>query len=166
MARKALLIALALIFALAAPALAQKKSGSKTPTPLGGSPSSTAASAAHQFSGFGKYWNDMGDKEHEAFLRGMITAFRIYCMEAVGSDKSRNPQDVNKRFMECFAANFPYQPSAVKEAMNSLYQDKANNNVPFDYMFGIALLKVKGDPVEDKLVKLRQDSEKLLKGGK
>ena len=167
MARKALLISLALILALAVPALAQKKPGAKTPTPLGGSPSSTAAQAHQKFSGFGQRWTTMSDKEHDSFLLGVVTAFRIYCMEAVASDKSQNPQDVSKRFLECFASNFPYQPSVVKEAMNSLYQDKANNNISFDYMFGIALLKVKGDPIDDNLVKLRQESEKLLnKSGK
>jgi len=165
MARKVWLMVLALTLLMAVPALAQKP-GNKAPTPLEGAPSATAASAHRQFSGFGQYWNAMSDKEHDAFMRGVVTAFRIYCMEAVASDKSQSPQDTNKHFMECFASNFPYQPGLVKEAMNSLYQDKANNIIPFDYMFGLALLKVKGDPIDDRLARLRQDSEKLLKGGK
>ena len=54
-------------------------------------------------------------------------------------------------------AQFPYKPGAIKEAMTSLYQDKANNIIPYDLMFGMALLKVKGDPFEDNLARLRQD---------
>ena len=51
MARKALLITLALILALAVPALAQKKSGDKSATPLASSPSVAAKGhgEVHQF---------------------------------------------------------------------------------------------------------------------
>lgn len=165
MARKALLIALILSLA-AAPALAAEKKAKAQG--LESSPSSSAAQAVHQFTGFGQRWTSMSDKEHDSFLLGMLTSFRIYCMEAVESDKTQSmaPQDVNKRFLGCIASNFPYAPVQVKQAMDDLYRDKTNNTIPFDYMYGIALLKVKGEPVEENLAKLRQDSAKLLKGSK
>ena len=159
MARKALLITLALILALAVPALAQKKTGDKSATPLSSSPS-VAAKGHGEVTNFGQRWSAMSDKEREFFLEGIATAFRIMCLNVAfsGVDSSKaNPQDVQKSFMDCFLAQFPYKPGVVKEAMTSLYLDKANNIIPYDLMFGMALLKVKGDPFEDNLVKLRQD---------
>jgi hypothetical protein len=159
MARKALLIALALILAFASSALAQKKA----PAPLASSPSAAAKGPA-EVTNFGQRWSAMTDKERESFLEGMAFAFRIYCLNAVmaGDNKPQNAQEADKRFKECFLAQFPYQPALVKEAMTSLYQDKANNNIPFDMMYGMALLKVKGDPIDENLAKLRQE----LKRGK
>lgn len=161
MARKALLIALALILAFAVPALAQKKSADKAPAPLAASPSA-AAKPGPSVTNFGQRWNAMTDHEHEVFLEGIATAFRILCMNVVmsGETAPKNPQEADKRFKECFLAQFPYQTALVKEAMNSLYQDKANSIIPYDLMYGMALLKVKGDPIEDNLAKLRQDLSK------
>jgi hypothetical protein len=158
MARKALLIALALMLALAVPALAQKKTGDKSPTPLASSPAD-AAKGHGEVTNFGQRWTAMTDKERNSFLEGVVSAFRIVCLNVAmgGPDTSKNPKDMQKNFMDCFLAQFPYQSYMVKEAMTSLYQDKANNIIPFDIMYGMALLKVKGDPVEDNLVKLRQD---------
>jgi hypothetical protein len=62
--------------------------------------------------------------------------------------------------MECFAGIFPYKLGDIKSAMTSLYQDKNNNIIPYDIMYGMSLLKVKGDPYEDNLVRLRQDLAK------
>jgi len=161
MARKALLIALALILALAVPALAQKKTGDKSPTPLASSPSA-AAKGNGEVTNFGQRWTAMTDKERIFFVEGIATAFRILCLNVAfgGPDSSKNPQDAQKSFMDCFLAQFPYQPYMVKDAMTGLYQDKANNIIPFDLMYGMALLKVKGDPIEDNLAKLRQDLSK------
>jgi len=154
MARKALLIVLALILAFAAPAMAQKKSAA----PLAAAPSAAAKGSA-EVTNFGQRWTAMTDKERDLFLEGIATAFRILCMNVVlgGETKPQNAQDADKRFKECFLAQYPYQSSLIKQAMNTLYQDKANNIVPYDLMFGMALLKVKGDPIEDNLAKLRQD---------
>jgi hypothetical protein len=163
MARKALLVVLALALFTATPALAQNKPASKKATSLD---ASASASAAPGFAGFGQRWNSMSDKEHDSFLNGMLTAFRNFCLDVTAGDSSKDPQEVNKNFMTCFATHFPYQPAVVKQALNELYKDKANNIIPFDYMYGMALLKVKGDPIDDKLVKLRQVSEKAFKSMK
>lgn len=161
MARKALLIALALILALAVPALAQKKSGDKSPTPLAASPA-VAAKGNPEITNFGQRWSAMTDKERDFFLEGVATAFRIMCLNVAfgGPDASKNPQDVQKNFMDCFLAQFPYKTGTVKDAMTGLYKDKANNIIPYDLMFGMALLKVKGDPIDDNLAKLRQELSK------
>uniref|UniRef100_A0A7C4AH86 Uncharacterized protein n=1 Tax=Fundidesulfovibrio putealis TaxID=270496 RepID=A0A7C4AH86_9BACT len=161
MARKALLTVIALLVAFSVPAYAQKKSGDKQPTPM-----SQAASAA-SVSNFGQRWAAMGEKERDGFLEGMVTAFRIMCLNAVmgGLDaKSQNAQEADKKFKECMVGFFPYQMHLVRQAMTELYQDKANNAVPFDVCFGVALLKIKGDPYEENLAKLRQDLAK--RGGK
>jgi len=156
MARKALLIALALTLALAAPAMAQKKSEPKTPVPVGQQAS---------VSNFGQRWSAMTDKERDHFLEGMIYAIRMVCTNAVfGSEqKQMNMQEAGKQFAECIKAQFPYKPGDVKTAMTTLYQDKANNIVPFDLMYGMALLKIKGDPYEENLSKLRKDLSKGVK---
>lgn len=156
MARKALLIALALTLAFAAPAVAQqKKSDPKAPVPLSGQQQATV-------SNFGQRWTAMTDKERDTFLEGMATALRMVCTTAVftAEPKPKDMTEANKRFIECFSAQFPYKPGDIKGAMNSLYQDKANNIVPYDIMFGMALLKLKGDPYEENLAKLRQDLAK------
>lgn len=154
MARKALLFSLALILALAAPAWAQKKSDPKAPVAVGGQQSTV--------SNFGQRWTAMTDKERDMFLEGMATALRMVCTTAVftAEPKPKDMNEANKRFMECFSAQFPYKPWDIKNAMNALYQDKANNIVPYDIMYGMALLKVKGDPYEENLAKLRQDLNK------
>ncbi len=156
MARKALLIVLALTLTLAVPAFAQKKSEPKAPVPVG-----------HQasVSNFGQRWNSMTDKERDHFLQGMIYAIRLVCTNAVFSsaNKPANMQEAGKQFAECFKAQFPYSPGDVKVAMTALYQDKANDIVPFDLMYGMALLKIKGDPYEQNLTKLRQDLAKGVK---
>ncbi|MFP5239612.1 MAG: hypothetical protein ACLGQW_07275 [Acidobacteriota bacterium] len=161
MARKALLTALALILALAVPAFAQQKGGDKKAA------ASSAASATPRstVSNFGQRWNTMTDKERELYLEGMAFAFRTVCMSAVMTlDSAKtNPQEADKAFRECFSGWFPYRPYDVKQAMNAIYQDKANNIIPFDIAYGQALLKVKGDPIEDNLNKLRQDLAKHAK---
>ncbi|WP_243438904.1 hypothetical protein [Fundidesulfovibrio soli] len=166
MARKALLTALALILALAVPAFAQQKAGDKKPA-ASGAASGAAASAAPRatVSNFGQRWNGMTDKERELYLEGMAFAFRTVCMSAVMTlDSSKtSPQEADKAFRECFSGWFPYRPYDVKQAMNAIYQDKANNIIPFDIAYGQALLKVKGDPIEENLNKLRQDLAKRAK---
>lgn len=161
MARKALLTVIALLVAFSVPAYAQKKSADKQPTAM------SQAAGGTTISNFGQRWTGMGEKERESFLEGMASAFRIMCLNAVmgGLDATaQNAQEADKKFKECMVAFFPYQMHLVRQAMTELYQDKANNNVPFDVCFGVALLKIKGDPYEENLAKLRQDLAK--RGGK
>ena len=158
MARKAVFIALILVLALSGQALAQKKTD-KAPTSLASQPSAAAAGPG-TIKDFGNRWNAMGDKERTAFLEGMVSGFRIVCLNVVMAGQSAPPsaQEAEKKFKECVLPMFPYAIREVKEAMNSLYQDKANNVVPFDMMYGMALLKVKGDPaLDDSLVSLRKN---------
>lgn len=160
MARKALLIALALTLALAGAAHAQK-SADKKPASLSSAPSAAAAGHA-TVTNFGQRWTAMTDKERDMFIEGMTTAIRLVCTNAVLGQETKpvDMQAANKSFMECFAGVFPYKPGDIKSAMTSLYQDKNNNIVPYDIMYGMALLKVKGDPYEDNLARLRQDLAK------
>lgn len=160
MARKALLIALALTLALAGAAHAQK-GADKKPTSLSSAPSAAAAGPA-TVTNFGQRWTAMSDKERDTFLEGMTTALRLVCTNAVLGQETKpvDMQAANKSFMECFAGVFPYKPGDIKSAMTSLYQDKNNNIIPYDIMYGMALLKVKGDPYEDNLARLRQDLAK------
>lgn len=162
MARKAVLTALALILALAVPAFAQQKGAEKKSAT---SAAASSAAAHNSVTNFGQRWTAMADKEREAFLEGMAFAFRTACMSAVMSlDSTKtNPQEADKTFRECFSGWFPYRPYDVKQAMTTIYQDKANNIIPFDIAYGQALLKVKGDPIEDNLAKLRQDLAKRAK---
>ena len=161
MARKALLTALALILALAVPAFAQQKGGDKKAA--ASSAASTAPKSA--VTNFGQRWTGMSDKERDLFLEGMVSAFRIICVNQLYTlDASKtSPQEADKAFRECFSVLFPYRPYDVKQAMTAIYQDKANNIIPFDIAYGQALLKVKGDPIEDNLTKLRQDLTRQAK---
>lgn len=157
MAKKALMIVLVMIFAWSAQAQAQKpeKKSEKKPA--------AALSAPREMMDMGGHWTSMSDESKTTFLEGMLTAYRTVCMNSVTSldSKTADVQDVNKRFMECLAALFPYQPSQVKETMTSLYQDKDNAKIPFDDIYYLALLKIKGDPIDDKLKSLRQKMEIL-----
>ncbi|WP_243313900.1 hypothetical protein [Fundidesulfovibrio agrisoli] len=165
MARKALLTALALILALAVPAFAQQKGGDKKAAASGASSSAASAAPRATVSNFGQRWNGMTDKERELYLEGMAFAFRTVCMSAVMTlDSAKtSPQEADKTFRECFSSWFPYRPYEVKQAMTAIYQDKANNIIPFDIAYGQALLKVKGDSIEDNLTKLRQDLARQAK---
>lgn len=165
MARKAALFALTLILALALPALAQKKD--KAPQPLAGAPSAKAAGANLKVTDFGVRWSSMTDQERNHFIEGMVTSIRFICTNSVygAEPKQMDMKDADKHVLECIAANFPYKPSDVKAAMTALYQDKANNNVPYDTMYGFALFKVKGESYEENLAKVRQLFDKRLKGG-
>lgn len=157
MARKALLIALVLVLSLAGQAFAQKKD--KTPVGLSSSPSA-AASGPQTVRDFGTRWTAMPDRERSVFLEGMVSAFRILCLNAVMAGQTTPPsaQEAEKKFKECVINWFPYQIRDVSQAMTELYQDKANNNIPFDTMYGMSLLKIKGDPaLDENLSKLRKD---------
>ena len=160
MARKALLIALALTLALAGAAHAPK-SEDKKPASLSSAPSAAAAEHA-TVTNFGQRWTAMTGKGRDTFIEGRTTAIRLVCTNAVFGQETKpvDMQAANKSFMECFAGMFPYKPVDIKSAMTSLYQDKNNNIVPYDIMYGMSLLKVKGDPYEDNLVRLRQDLAK------
>lgn len=165
MARKATLFALTLILALALPALAQKKD--KTPAPLDGAPSAKAAGANLKVTDFGARWSAMTDMERNHFIEGMVTSIRFICTNTVYGvePKQMDMKEADKRVLECIAANFPYKPSEVKAAMTSLYQDKTNNNIPYDTMYGFALFKVKGENYQENLAKVRQIFDKRAKGG-
>jgi len=165
MARKALLIVLIASF-MAVPALAkQTVSASKEKAPA------SAGQTSRTFSDFGGRWNSMTDKERGSFMDGYYMAFHLLCTNAAlgtaeQSSQAPNQQDIQKRFASCMATNLPFDPSAVKGAMTELYQDSANNHVPFDQMMGFAFEKVAGKPYDDNLTKLRQNIEAHLKSGK
>ncbi|GFK93523.1 hypothetical protein NNJEOMEG_01357 [Fundidesulfovibrio magnetotacticus] len=167
MARKAALTALTLILALAlaVPALAQKKD--KTPAPLDGAPSAKAAGANLKVTDFGARWTAMTDRERNHFIEGMVTSIRFLCTNTIyGADpKQMDMKDAEKRVVECIASNFPYMPHDIKAAMTAIYQDKANNSLPYDIVYGFALFKVKGDSYEENLAKVRQLYDKRAKGG-
>jgi hypothetical protein len=163
MARKALFIVLALTLITAAPALAQKKPSSKAAV---ASDDASSATAAPKPLSFGQRWNAMSDKEHDAFLLGMLAAIQNRCQTLVANSQTTDIKEANKTAVNCLGSLFPYAPALVKQAMSELYQNKANNSISFDYMYGVALLKIKGTPVEDNLVKLRQASEKAIKSMK
>ena len=162
MAKKALILTVALLCAFAVPAMAQQKksSGDKKPVPVAG--------AAHaDVSDFGARWQGMSDKEREGFIMGMATAFRVMCMNvAAGDGSNKDPLEFTKRVRECFISVMPYQPSRIKEAMTSLYQDKANNHVPFDMLYSVALLKAGDKPYDESLVQLRKVAATIEKGAK
>lgn len=162
MAKKALILTVALLCAFAVPAMAQQKKASadKKPVPV-------AASGQSEVSDFGARWQGMSDKEREGFMRGMATAFRVVCMNvAAGDGKNKDAADLNKRFMECFVSVMPYPINAVKAAMTSLYQDKANNHVPYDMLYGAALLKAGDKPYEESLIQLRKIAASIEKNVK
>ena len=161
MAKKALILTVALLCAFAVPAMAQKKASTdKKPTPV-------AAAAHSEVSDFGVRWQAMSDKEREGFLRGMATAFRVVCLQVAAQDgKTSDPAELNKRFMECFISTMPYQPNRIKDAMTSLYQDKANNHIPYDMLYSAALLKAGDKPYEENLVQMRKVAAKIEKNPK
>lgn len=163
MAKKALILTVALLCAFAVPAMAQTKkpSGDKKPTPV-------AAAPAHmEVSDFGTRWQAMSDKERHDFLFGMATAFRVACMNAaVGDGTNKDPAEYNKNVMGCIVSVMPYQINPIKDAMTSLYQDKANNHVSFDVIYGMALLKIAGKPYDEMLAQQRKMAESFGKGVK
>ncbi|GAB6039156.1 hypothetical protein JCM15519_37150 [Fundidesulfovibrio butyratiphilus] len=162
MAKKILLAALLVAVAFASPAWSKKE---KTPTPLS---SSSESSAPQSISNFGTRWLDMSAKERMAFIEGMASAFRVICQNVIfqGDNKPKNAQEAQQRFRDCMLPMMPYRPTEIVDAMTALYQDKANNILSWDLVYGIALVKIKGDPYEDNLAKLRQDVNKVLKSSK
>ena len=162
MARKALLIVSALILFCAAQALAQQKPG-KAAAPLDNPPSSAASQAQRRFSDFGRNWIAMPDKERLAFMEGYLVSLRIVCAQA-GYDPSakQNSQEYAKRVNDCLSGNFPATPSAVLAAMTEMYQQEANNHIPYGYMLQFALLKVTGKPYEDALAEGRKELDKSV----
>jgi len=168
MARKALFIVLILSL-LAVPALAKSKPAGKA----GATATATAPAGqtSRTFIDFGTRWTSMTDKERSSFLDGYYMAFHLLCTNAVlgnaGQDNQKpNTQEIQKQFAGCMAANLPFDPATVKAAMTELYQDTANNHIPYDQMIGFAFEKVAGKPYDDDLAKLRQDVENHLKVGK
>jgi len=168
MARKALFIVLILSL-MAVPALAKTKSSGQA----GATATATAPAGQNNriFADFGTRWNSMSDKERDAFMEGYISALRLLCTNSVmtaakQTNKTPDQQEIAKQFNTCMTANFPFPPSSVKEAMSALYQESANNHIPFDVMIGFAFEKAGNKPYEDDLAKLRQDIETRLKSDK
>ena len=164
MAKKALILTVALLCAFAVPAMAQQKkaaTGDKKPV-------SMAPATGHaDVSDFGTRWQGMSEKERESFLLGMGSAFRVVCMNAASGDgTNKDVLEANKRFKECMLTFMPYQISVIKASMTSLYQDKANNQMPFDMLYGVALLKAGEKPYEDSLMQLRKVAASMEKGAK
>jgi hypothetical protein len=167
MARNALLMVLALTLLSAAPALAQTKPGEKKATSLDATPSATAAKANRQFANFGQAWTAMPDNERHDFLLGFVTSIRIVCASfASEGEGKQHPQDMPKLVNGCISTNFPAQIMDVKEAMTALYQDKANNHIPYGDMLRFAMMKVTGKPYEDDLAQGREQFDKAFKGDK
>ena len=160
MAKKALILTLALLCAFAVPAMAQQKKAS------GEKKSSIATAPAHmEINDFGSRWSGMSDKERHGFLLGMATAFRVVCMNvAAGDGTNKDPADYNKNVMMCISNVMPYQIAPIIEAMTSLYQDKTNNRISFDAIYGVALLKMAGKPFDESLAQQRKLADALGKG--
>jgi hypothetical protein len=164
MARKALLIVSALILFCAAQALAQQRPG-KAAAPLDNPPSSAAAHAQRRFSDFGHSWSAMPSTERLAFMEGYLVSLRLVCSQAAYDPSAKqNSQAYAKRVNDCLSGNFPAAPSAVLAAMNELYQQEANNHIPYGYMLQFALLKVSGKPYEDALAEGRKELDKSVQG--
>lgn len=162
MAKKILLAALLVAVALASPAWAKKD---KSPTPLSSSSSEAPAKGVHDF---GARWMGMSVGEKAAFVEGIATGFRVVCLNATmaADAKPKDNKEVSQRFVECMVSLFPYKTSEVVDAMTALYQDKSNNILSWDLVYGISLVKIKGDPYEDNLKQLRQNVNNMLKNSK
>jgi hypothetical protein len=119
--------------------------------------------AHKELTDLGGYWLAMSEESKMAFLEGMSAAFRVVCLNSVMPQDTKNvdAKELNKRFGECITMFYPYRAGVVKETMTSLYQDRANSKIPFDDMYGMALFKIKGEPIEENLKILRQKMEKL-----
>jgi len=164
MAKKILLAVLLVAVAFASPAWADKKKD-KTPTPLSSSSGEAAPKSVHDF---GARWLAMSVGEKAAFVEGIATGFRVVCLNATMSAdaKPKDNKEVSQRFVDCMVSLFPYKTSEVVDAMTALYQDKPNNILSWDLVYGIALVKIKGDPYEDNLNQLRQNVNAMLKNAK
>ena len=173
MARKALFIILILSL-MAAPALAKQTvsaSKDKTPVSVGKEKAPAPTRQPRVFANFGDRWNAMSDKERDSFLEGYYMAFHLVCtnvaMASAGqNNQAPNQQEREKQLTNCMVANLPFAPSSTKAVLTELYQDSANNHMPFDQMIGIAFEKMAGHPYEENLAKLRQIVEAQLRSGK
>jgi len=163
MARKALFIVLILSL-MAVPALAkQTVSASKAKAPA------AAGQTSRIFSDFGGRWNSMSDKERQSFMEGYYSAIQLICTNAALGDSAQanqGPDQQNKQFLACMGTYAPFELAPTKAAMTELYQDSANNHIPFSQMIGFAFAKVAGKLDEGNLAQLRQNVEAQLKGGK
>jgi hypothetical protein len=143
MSKKALLLAVLFVFViLPGPAQAASPAGSGT---------------------FAHAWTNYSDKEHRAFIFGLATAVRIMCMDLTTTQKDATPQTIEKNFRDCFNSYAGIEPEKVIAAMNALYADSKNSMIPLDGMYKIALMKVRGDKVDDILAQSRKYGEKLKK---
>jgi hypothetical protein len=169
MARKALFIVL-IVSLMAVPALAkQSVSPSKEKTHASASKEKAPAGQTGRIAvDFGARWNSMSDKERKSFLDGFYFGIYQMCTNAAFAPDAQNQapaqQESEKRLRSCMAANVPFTDlAAVQGAMTDLYQDSANNHIPFNLMMGFAFEKIAGKPYDDDLAKLRQNVEARLK---
>lgn len=126
-------------------------------------PGPAQAAAAADSGTFAHAWNKYSPQEHHAFFIGLATAVRIMCTDFSAAQKGADAQTIEKNFRDCFNSYAGIDPEKVISAMNALYADPKNALIPLDGMYKIALMKVRGDKVDEVLVQSRKYGEKLKK---
>lgn len=143
MSKKALLLAVLFVFViLPGPALAAQANATGT---------------------FAHAWTNYNEKERRAFLFGLATAVRMMCTDIITGQKGATPQTIEKNFRDCFNAYAGIEPDQVISTMNGLYADPKNAMIPLDGMYKIALMKIRGDKIDDVLAQSRKYGEGLKK---
>jgi hypothetical protein len=112
---------------------------------------------------FAHAWTNYNDKERRAFIFGLATAVRIMCTDITTAQKDASPQTIETNFRDCFNSYAGIDPEQVISAMNALYADPKNAMIPLDGVYKIALMKVRGDKIDDVLVQSRKYGEGLKK---
>lgn len=112
---------------------------------------------------FAHAWSNYTDKERQAFLFGLATAVRMMCTDIMTGQKGATAQTIETNFRDCFNSYAGIEPAQVISAMNGLYADPKNAMIPLDGMYKIALMKLRGDKIDEVLVQSRKYGEGLKK---
>lgn len=126
--------------------------------------SSVSASTAKAGSGSGTFahaWTSYSSKEKRSFLFGLATAVRIMCTDISSMQKNAKPQEIETNFRGCFNSYVGVEPERAIEAMDSLYADAKNAMIPIDGAYKIAIMRIRGDKVDDVIVQSRKYGERL-----
>ena len=150
MTRKALLLALLLVLVVF-----------RVPAFAGSSVGAVSSSAGAGTGTFAHAWNSYSEKEKKSFLFGLATAVRIMCTDAISMQKDAKPQDIESHFRNCFNSYVGVEPDRAISEMNALYADSKNAMIPIDGVYKIAIMRIRGDKVDDLLVQSRKYGERL-----
>ena len=112
---------------------------------------------------FARAWNNYSEKEKHSFLFGLATAVRIMCTDISAMQKDAKPQTIEANFRDCFNSYAGIEPAKLVAGMNELYADPKNAMIPLDGAYKIALMKSRGDKVDDIIVQSRKYGEGLKK---